>query len=104
MGLVNFAGKKCFSGTHTHATAAKIEQATPSAGRIFITDIAGSSDKAGSILLVKAGGTTIFQIQVGAAFFAHRFEVPLICDASKNATVEIDGTSACKANIVGFVA
>ena len=105
----NYKGTKCFSVTHTHATAAKAEQAAPGAGkRIFITDIAGSSDKAGSIILVKVdsgggGDATLWQVQVGAGNYSHRFETPLIATTNKKASVEIDGTSACKANISGFI-
>jgi len=104
-----FKGKKCFSVTHSHATAAKAEQAAPGTGkRIFVTDIAASSDKAGSVLLVKedsggAGETVLFQVQVGEGSFSHSFETPLIATANKKVSVEIDGTSACKANLAGFV-
>ena len=102
-------GTKKFSVTHTHASAAKAEQAAPGASkRLFITDIAGSSDKSASILLVKvdsggAGDATLFQTQVGVGNFSHRFETSLIATANKKASVEIDGTAACMANIGGFI-
>lgn len=105
----NYAGTKAFSVTHTHATAAKAEQAAPGAGkRLFITDIIGSSDKAGAILLVKedsggAGDATKLQLQVNAGNFSHHFNTPIIITANKKASVEIDGTTVCKANIVGFI-
>ena len=105
----HYKGTKTFSVTHTHATAAKAEQAAPGAGkRLFVTDIAGSTDKDAAILLVKedsggAGDATLFQLQVKGTLFSHRFETPLIVTANKKASVEIDGTTACKANISGFI-
>jgi len=101
-------GTKKFSVTHTHATAAKAEEAAPGAGkRIFVTDIAGSSDKAASVLEVvqDSGGTAVvkFQSQVGIGHFEKSFGTPLIITANKKASVEIDGTAACMANIGGFI-
>ena len=107
--MENIHGKKLYSVTHTDATAAKAAQGTPSSAtaRIVITDIAGSSDKNGAILTVKCGGTDGFQIQLAGSAtpqaFSHSFETPIVCDASENATVEVDGTALCKANIVGYL-
>ena len=110
----NYAGTKAFSVTHTHASAAKAEQAAPGANkRLFITDIIGSSDKPDAQLLVKedsggGGEATKFQTQfrVDATYngmFQHHFETPLIITANKKASVEVDGTAVCCANIVGFI-
>lgn len=97
-----------FSVTATHATAAAATQAAPGAGkRILVTDIAGSSDKAGSIIKVieDTAGTpaTKWEIQVGAGNFKQTFKTPIQITANKSGGVEIDGTAACKANIAGKI-
>ena len=91
-----------FSETATHATAAVASHAAVAGKTYYVTDIAVSSDKAGAICLVKQGTTTIFQLQIGASFFAKTFEVPLKATTGALVSVEIDGTSACKANLSGF--
>jgi len=102
-------GQKLFSVTHTHTTAAKAEQAAPGAGkRILITDIIVSSDKAGSIVTVKedsGGGSeaTLFQLQIGANHLPIPLNSPIVATANLKVAVEIDGTSICKANLVGIV-
>lgn len=96
-----------FSATATHATSAVATQ-TGAAGLVsYITDIAGSSDKAGSLLLVKQGSTVIFQVQLastaaGMNAFSHSFVTPLQGIAGGDVSVTVDGTSACKANISGY--
>lgn len=97
-----------FSVTASHATAAEATKAAPGTGkRILISDIAGSSDKAGSILslIQDSAGTpvTLFQIQVGAGNFSHSFVTPIIVASNKSITGSIDGTSACKVNIIGEI-
>lgn len=95
------------SATATHATAA-VASIAGVAGRVYyITDIAASSDKAGAIVLVKQGTTVLWQLQVattaaGINAIAQSFQSPLPSDAGAAVSVEIDGTSACKANIAGF--
>lgn len=104
-------GTKKFSVTATGTTAAAATQGTPTTGsRIFVTDIAGSSDKAGAIIKVieDTEGTPItkFQMQVGtpsAGYFSHSFSIPVQITKDKSASVEIDGTAVCKANIAGFI-
>ena len=91
-----------FSETATHATAAVASHAAVAGKAYHITDIAVSSDKAGAICLVKQGTTTIFQLQVGASMFSHSFKVPFRGAVGALVSVEIDGTSACKANIAGY--
>ena len=88
--------------TATHATAAVATIAGVAGQRIYITDIIASSDKAGSIMLVLDGATTIFQVQVGVGNFSHHFETPLVATVGASAAVSIDGTAACKANINGI--
>ena len=102
------SGTNKFSVTATHATAAAATQAAPGAGkRLLINDIAGSSDKAGSILKIveDTAGTPVtkFQIQVGVGNFSHTFKNPIQITVNKSAGVEIDGTAACKANISGEI-
>ena len=96
-----------FSVTATHATAAVASKAAAASTKYFITDIAVSSDKAGAICLVKQGTTTLWQMQVGTTAaglqtYAHVFSTPLEAAVNALVSVEIDGTSACKANISGF--
>ncbi len=91
-----------FHVTHTHATAASASK-TGVDGKIhFITDIAASSDKAGAILLVVDGSTTIWQLQIGATAHSAHFDPPLEITEGAAAAVSVDGTSACKANIAGY--
>lgn len=90
------------TATATHATAA-VASVTGVSGRThYVTDISASSDKSGAILLVKQGTTVIWQVQVGAGHYQHTFSSPLKAALGALISVEIDGTSACKANIAGF--
>ncbi len=96
-----------FSQTATHATSAVASQAGATGVQYFITDIAASTDKAGGILLVKDGTTVIFQLQIattaaGINAFEKSFKTPLACTVGNLASVTIDGTAACKANISGY--
>lgn len=96
-----------FAVTATHATSAVASNAGVSGKIHYITDISGSSDKAGSLLLVKQGTTVIWQVQLattaaGNNSFQHTFKVPLISDAGALVSVTVDGTSACYANIAGY--
>ena len=106
-------GTKKFSVTHTHATAAKAEQATPGADkRLFITDIVGSSDKPDAQIKIiqDSGGTPVTKFQsqfrvdgTNNGIFAYQFKTPIIIDANKKASVEVDGTAVCCANMAGFI-
>lgn len=91
-----------FSETATHATAAVATHAASATLTYYVTDVSTSSDLAGSILLVKQGTTTIFQIQVGAANFTKQFDPPLKGVKGVLVSSEITGTAACKANIGGY--
>lgn len=92
---------KQVSATATHATAPTATIAAVAGERIFITEVSCSSDKAGSILLIKNGTTVIWQEQVGATFCNLRFDPPLTCSTGALAEATIDSTSAGKANING---
>lgn len=85
--------------THTHATAATATVAGVAGTVSFICDVTASSDKAGSVILVKDGSTVIWQSQVGAGHYEMNFEPPLACASGADATVTIDSTSAGYANI-----
>lgn len=90
------------TATATHATAAVASVAGITGSRHFVTDISASSDKAGSIILVKQGTTVIWQDIVGAGSYRMSFITPLASAFGALVSCEIDGTSACKANISGF--
>lgn len=90
-----------FQSTATHATLAKTTISAVAEKQHFLTGITVSSDKSGAILLVKDGTTVIWQVQVDADFYSHEFGVPLKASVGALLSVEIDGTSACKANASG---
>lgn len=74
---------------------------------MYITDVAGSSDKAGSLLLVKQGTTVVWQVQLattaaGINAFSHQFASPILAASGASISVTVDGTAACYANIGGF--
>jgi hypothetical protein len=91
-----------FSETTTHATAAVATHAAATGKTYYITNVSVSSDKAGAILLIKQGTTTIWQMQIGATAHSIIFSAPLKGASGALVSAEIDGTSACKANIAGF--
>ena len=87
--------------TATHATAA-VASVTGVAGlTYYLTTVSASSDKAGSVMLVKDGTTVIWQDVVGASQCFRTFDPPLPCTSGALASVEIDGTAVCKANLSG---
>jgi len=91
-----------FKQTATHATAAVATQAAVVGYSHAITGVTVSSDKAGAIGIIKDGTTVIYQFQVGAGVHSIVFPTPLTGTRGALVSVEIDGTSACKANMVGF--
>ena len=96
-----------FVVTHTHATAASASKTGASGKTHYITDISASSDKAGSLLLVKQGTTTIWQVQLAATAagnlaYSHTFSTPLKAAVGALVSVSVDGTSVCAANLSGF--
>ncbi len=101
-------GQKTFSVTGTGVAIAQAIEAAPGAGkRILVTDIIASSDKAGAIIKIiqdTAGvPATLFEAVIGANSFNHSFKTPIEIVANKTASVEIDGTAVCKANIIGVI-
>lgn len=96
-----------FGVTATHATSAVASKTAVAGTKYYITDIAGSSDKAGSLLLVKDGTTVIWQVQLastaaGINAWGQSFQQPLEATVGNLVSVTVDGTSACYANISGF--
>jgi len=96
-----------FATTTSHATSAVASVAGVTGSVHYITDISGSSDKAGSLLTVKQGTTVIWELQLAATAagnlaYSHSFQAPLIAVAGELVSVTVDGTSVCKANIAGY--
>lgn len=97
-----------FSQTATSATSAVATQTGVVGQTFYVTDIAGSSDKSGSLLLVKQGTTIIWQVQLattaaGNNSFQEHFSTPLAGVSGGLVSVTVDGTSACYANLAGFI-
>ena len=88
-----------FLVTATHATLPSASKAASAGTRHYITGVTVSSDKAGSIGLVKDGTTVIWQFQVGAGLHSVQFVYPLVGSENSLVSAEIDSTSAGKANI-----
>ena len=92
-----------FSVTATHATGAVATKSGTAGLKSFITDISGSSDKAGALLLVKDGTTTIWQEIIGATTpYHHSFAQPLSGSVGADISITVDGTSLCKSNVAGY--
>jgi hypothetical protein len=91
-----------FVETATNATLAVASHAAVATKTYYVTDIGVSSDKAGSIVLVKSGTTVIWQQQVGAGHLEKTFATPLKAALGALVSVEIDGTALCNANIAGY--
>lgn len=87
------------SYTATHATLAVATTVANADIRPVISTVSVSSDKAGSILLIKDGVTTIWQTQVGVGQLTFSFPEGLFGTRGNLISVEIDGTAACKANM-----
>ena len=96
-----------FSKTATGSTSAVASQTGVANTQYYITDIAASTDKAGALLLVKDGTTVIWQLQIattaaGINAIQESFTMPLPCTIGNLASVTVDGTAVCNANIAGF--
>jgi len=96
-----------FQATATHATSAVATVSGITDKTHYITDIAGSTDKAGALLLVKQGSTVIWQVQMAASAagncaFQQSFQTPLKAPASTDVSITVDGSSVCDSNIAGF--
>jgi len=96
-----------FFVTATHATAATATNAAVSGKTHYITDISASSDKAGALLVVKQGTTTVWQVQLAATAagnlaYSHTFSTPIKGASGALVSITVDGTSVCNSNIAGF--
>lgn len=97
-----------FSATVTGSTSASANKAAAVGTRHFITDISASSDKPGAVVQVLSGATILWQNIVNGATatsifpYDHTFSEPLTCSSGATASVSVDGTAACAANIAGF--
>jgi len=87
------------SYTATHATLAVATTVADTKLRPIISTVSVSSDKAGSVLLIKDGVTTIWQTQVGVGQLTFNFPEGLYGTLGNIISVEIDGTALCKANM-----
>ena len=90
-----------FQITATHATSAVCTKIPAASTALYITDLSGSSDKSGALILVKDDSTTIWQDIIGAGNYVINFVQPIKCVGTL--TVTVDGTSLCKSNVSGFV-
>ncbi len=107
MAITNIKGSPV-KATATNASSAVATISGVSGSSLYITDIAGSSDKAGALLLVKDGTTVIWQVQLattaaGINAFEETFAAPLKATAGADISVTVDGTAACYANIAGYL-
>lgn len=102
--MINLAHGAPFSQTATHATSAVATQTGVANQRIYVTDISGSSDKAGALILVKDGSTTIWQDRISStAAYSHSFRTPLPVSVGGTLTVTVDGTAIANSNVVGVI-
>lgn len=106
MAITNIKGAPV-KATATHATSAVATIAGVTGSTMYVTDIAGSTDKAGGLLLVKDGTTVIWQVQLatsaaGINAFEQTFASPLQATSGNSISVTVDGTAACYANIAGY--
>lgn len=92
-----------YSATANHSTSAVATQTGVTNVRTFITDITGSSDKAGAKILVKNGTTVIWQDRIGnTGAYEHVFSTPLNGTTGADVSVTVDGTAECNANVAGY--
>lgn len=92
-----------FSQTATHATSAVATQSGVTGKKSFITDISGSSDKSGALILVKDGSTTIWQDRItNAVAFTRTFSEPISGSVGADVSVTVDGTAMANANMAGY--
>lgn len=95
-----------FSQTATNATSSVATQTGVAGTTFYITDISGSTDKAGGKILVKDGSTVIWQDQIdvtaaGTCYYERVFQTPLKGTAGNSVSVTVDSTSVGTANVAG---
>ena len=90
------------AATATHATSAVATITGVAGKKTFITDISGSSDKAGGLILVKDGTTVIWQDRVSStAGYSHTFATPITGSVGADVSVTVDGTAIANSNVSG---
>ncbi len=92
-----------FQQTASGTTSAVATQTGVANTTYYITDISGSSDKAGALILVKNGTTIIWQDIINTTAYTHSFIQPLKGSIGADVSVTVDGTAASKANMAGFI-
>ena len=104
--LINIHGKKFFSVYMEDANSASPKSATPSGGRVFITDIIVSSDLVGAEAILRdTTSGTLLAIELGTPqAFSHQFASPIVGTANEAVWIEVNGTSVARATICGFIA
>lgn len=91
------------SATATHATAAVATVSGIAGKKFYVTDFSGSSDKAGALILVKDGSTTIWQDRMSnASPIPYQLKTPLNGSVGADVSVTVDGTAMCNANLSGY--
>lgn len=103
--MKNFYGTP-FSTTMTAGTTPVVASQTGvSSQTIYITDISGSSDLAGSTITVTSTpvGGTIWKDIVGAGNYRMNFITPLKATLANTITVSVTATAAGNANMSGFI-
>ena len=100
--MIQDYGKR-FSKTASGTTSATATESASSGQIHYITDISASSDKAGAVVTVKQGTTTIWEAIIDAnSSYEHSFVTPLAGASGASVSITVDGTSVCKANIAGY--
>lgn len=93
-----------FMQTATNATSAVATQGATAGKKIYITDISGSSDKAGALILVKDGTTVVWQDRVSnTGAYVMNLTTPIIGSVGAAMSVTVDGTAIANANFAGYV-
>lgn len=94
-----------FKQTAAISGSTAVATETPAATQsVYLTDVSGSSDKAGSTLIIQDGSTTIWEEIIGNTTpYQHTFAVPLRGSVGAAMTITVSGTSACFANFAGVL-
>lgn len=97
-----------FNVTATAAGNATATQTGVANQTIYVTDISGSSDKAGATVQVKDGTTVIWQTQImqtaaGSSWYGFNFLTPLKLTIGNSLNVVTTGTGYADANASGFI-
>lgn len=92
-----------FAATATGSTSSVATVSGVDGVRRYVTDVSGSSDKVGALILVKNGSTVIWQDRVSStAAYRMTFVTPLQIASGSDCTVTVDGTLYSAANVAGY--